>query len=173
MKRFLVLGAAIAASLALAACGSGGSSSGSAAASGGAGDTVALRSIQGVGKVLVDSSGKALYASDLEAGGMVKCVDACESFWKPLTVGAAAPTAASGVGKLAVIKRPGGARQVTVDGMPLYTFTQDSAGDVKGNGFADAFGGRHFTWSAVLAGGKLASTSQGGSSGGSGGGYGY
>jgi predicted lipoprotein with Yx(FWY)xxD motif len=180
VKRFLIFGAALAASLALAACGGGGGDSSESAASSGSAsaggdDTVAVKSIDGVGNVLVDSSGQALYASDVEAAGMVKCIDACESFWKPLTVNSAKPTAASSdVGKLAVIKRPDGSRQVTVDGKLLYTFTEDSAGEVKGNGFADDFQGQHFTWSAVLEGGKLASTSGGDSSGDtSGGGYGY
>ena len=180
MKRFLIFGTALAASLALAACGGGGgdsseSAASSGSASAGGGDTVAVKSIDGVGNVLIDSSGKALYASDVEAEGKVECIDACESFWKPLTVDSAKPTAASSdVGKLAVMKRPDGSRQVTVDGKLLYTFTEDGAGEVKGNGFADDFQGQHFTWSAVLEGGKLASTSGGDSSGdSSGGGYGY
>jgi predicted lipoprotein with Yx(FWY)xxD motif len=173
VKRFLLSGAALAASLVLAACG--GDSSESPASSGstpaGGSDTVAVKSIDGVGDVLVDSSGLALYASDVEADGAVKCTDACESFWKPLTVDSATPTAASpDVGKLAVITRPDGSRQVTVDGKLLYTFTEDRAGEIKGNGFADDFEGQHFTWNAVLKGGKLASSSGGDSSGD---GYGY
>jgi predicted lipoprotein with Yx(FWY)xxD motif len=171
VKRFLILSAALGVSLALAACGGGGgnspnSSASSSSASAGGAHTVAVRSIDGLGKVLVDSSGQALYASDVEADGKVKCVGACESFWKPLTVGSAMPTAASSdVGRLAVITRPDGSRQVAVDGHLLYTFAEDSAGEAKGNGFADDFDGRHFTWSAVLQGGKLASTSGGGSGG--------
>jgi predicted lipoprotein with Yx(FWY)xxD motif len=172
VKRFLILGAGLAASLALAACGGAGSSSEPSASAGG--DTVAVRSIQDVGNVLVDSSGQALYASDVEADGTVKCTGTCESFWKPLTVDSAKPTAASsGVGKLAVVKRPDGSRQVTVDGKLLYTFAEDGSGEVKDTGFADDFDGHHFTWNAVLEGGRLASTSGGGSSGGSGGRYGY
>jgi predicted lipoprotein with Yx(FWY)xxD motif len=181
VKQFLILGATLAASLALAACGGGdGSSSESPASSGsaaaGGSDTVAVKSIDGVGNVLVDPSGKALYASDVEADGKVQCTDACESFWKPLTVDSGKPTAASSdVGKLGVVKRPDGGRQVTVDGKLLYTFTEDSAGEAKGNGFADDFAGQHFTWNAVLEGGKLASNSGGDSSDddSSGGGYGY
>jgi predicted lipoprotein with Yx(FWY)xxD motif len=170
VKRLLILGAAIAASLALAACG-GGSSSESSAASG---ETVGVKTIDGVGDVLVDSSGKALYASDVEAGGKVRCVDSCESFWKPLPAASATPTAAAKVGRLAVIKRPDGTRQVAIDGMPLYTFVDDSAGQIKGIGFEDDFNGRHFTWNAVLAGGGLATRSGGDSSDdSSGGGYGY
>jgi predicted lipoprotein with Yx(FWY)xxD motif len=173
VKLLRISGASLAASLALAACGGGGGSSDAPASSGG-GETVAVKSIDGVGDVLVDSSGKALYAADVEADGKVKCVDACESFWKPLTVASAKPTAASGVGGLSVIKRPDGSRQVTVDGKLLYTFTDDSAGQVKGMGFEDDFQGQHFTWSAVLANGRLATHSERDSSGdSSGGGYGY
>jgi predicted lipoprotein with Yx(FWY)xxD motif len=168
MKRLIILIPALAASL--AACGGGGTESSKAPAAGST-KTVAVRSIDGVGNVLVDSSGQALYAADVEKDGKVKCVDACESFWKPLTIGSATPTASSSdVGKLAVVTRPDGSRQVTVDGKLLYTFSDDSSGQVKGIGFEDDFNGRHFTWNAVLEGGKL--TSQSGDSAGDGyGGY--
>jgi predicted lipoprotein with Yx(FWY)xxD motif len=148
----LLAAAAVAASLVLAACGGGGSSSSSTPAA--TSTTVAVKSIGGVGDVLVDSAGKALYSSNVEAGGKVMCTGACTSFWKPLTVGSGNPTAAGGAGKLSVIKRPDGTRQVALDGKPLYTFAQDAPGKVQGNGFSDDFGGRHFTWTAVLAGGK-------------------
>jgi predicted lipoprotein with Yx(FWY)xxD motif len=148
----LLAAAAVAASLVLAACGGGGSSSSSTPAA--TSTTVAVKPIGGVGDVLVDSAGKALYSSNVEAGGKVMCTGACTSFWKPLTVGSGNPTAAGGAGKLSVIKRPDGTRQVALDGKPLYTFAQDAPGKVQGNGFSDDFGGRHFTWTAVLAGGK-------------------
>jgi predicted lipoprotein with Yx(FWY)xxD motif len=165
VKRLLLPGAALAASLALAACGGGGSdSSGSATTAGGATTTVSAKSIDGIGDVLVDSDGKALYASDVEAGGKVMCTGACTSFWKPLTVGSAKPSAAADVGKLGVATRPDGSKQVTVDGKLLYTFSQDKPGKVDGNGFADDFNGRHFTWNAVLARGGTAKSSGGGSS---------
>jgi predicted lipoprotein with Yx(FWY)xxD motif len=179
VKRFLILGATLTAALALAACAGGKGSSDSSGASGsasaGGSETVSVKTVDGVRDVLVDSSGKALYASDVEADGKVRCIDACESFWKPLTLDAATPTASSsGVGKLAVIKRPDGSRQVTVDGRLLYTFADDSSGQIKGIGFKDDFRGRHFTWNAVLAGGKLTSSSGGDSSGDSSArGYGY
>jgi predicted lipoprotein with Yx(FWY)xxD motif len=162
VKRLLLPGAALAASLALAACGSSGGSSGSSGSStmpSATTATVAVKSIGGVGNVLVDSAGKALYTADLESGGKVMCTGACTSFWKPLTAGSGKPTAAGDVGKVGVIARPDGTKQITVDGKPVYTFAQDQPGKVDGNGFADDFGGRHFTWSAVLAGGKTASSS--------------
>src|SRR5206468_3040681 len=137
----------------------------SAAPSGG-GTTVAVKSIDGVGGILVDSEGKALYASDQEAGGKVLCTsDACTSFWKPLTTDSSKPTASPAAGKVGVIKRPDGSMQVAVHGRPLYTFAEDSPGKVNGDGFSDDPGGQHFTWHAVRAGGG---TSSGGSSSGSG-----
>jgi predicted lipoprotein with Yx(FWY)xxD motif len=174
VKRLLATGAALAASLALAACGGGDGDSSDSATAAASGTTVAVRSIDGVGDVLVDSSGKALYASDVEADGKVRCTGACTSFWEPLTIDSAKPVAADGVGKLGVISRPDGAKQVTVAGKLLYTFSEDEPGKVEGNGFADDFDGRHFTWNAVLAGGDIAGSSGGGASEGSrGNDYGY
>ena len=78
--------------------------------------------------------------------------------------------------QLGVIDRPDGTQQVTADGKPLYTFTEDSPGEVKGNGFSDDFGSQHFTWHAVLANGTTASGAPGNSTtpaGGTNPGYGY
>jgi predicted lipoprotein with Yx(FWY)xxD motif len=160
VKRLLLTGAAAAASVVLAACGGGGSDSSDSGAAASGATSVAVRSIDGVGKVLVDSSGKALYASDVEADGKVRCTGACTSFWQPLTVDSAKPVAVGGVGTVGVISRPDGAKQVTVDGKLLYTFSEDAPGKVEGNGFADDFDGRHFTWNAVLAGGDSAGSSR-------------
>jgi predicted lipoprotein with Yx(FWY)xxD motif len=152
-QRLIAVGVVVA----VAGCGGSGSSDGETSSP--ARTTVAVRSIDGVGDALVDSSGKVLYAADVEADGKVKCVDDCETFWVPLTIAAGQPTSSSkDVGQVGVVARPDGSRQVTADGKLLYTFADDSSGDVKGIGFEDDFQGRHFTWSAVLAGGKLAST---------------
>jgi predicted lipoprotein with Yx(FWY)xxD motif len=166
MRRLLVPAAAVAATLVLAACGGGGSDSSSDSSTPSSGGTaVSVKSIDGIGNVLVDSDGKALYASDVEAGGKVMCTTgACMAFWKPVTTNTAKPTASSDVGKIGVIKRPDGSMQVAVAGRPLYTFSEDSTGKVSGDGFSDDFDGQHFTWHAMLAGGKISS---GGSSSGS------
>jgi predicted lipoprotein with Yx(FWY)xxD motif len=153
MRRLLGIGAAFGAVLVLAACGGGSSQSTTPHAGT---DTVAVKSIGGLSNVLVASSGKALYASDEEADGKVRCTGACTSFWKPLTVGSATPTAPPDAGRLDVIVRPDGARQATADGKLLYTFSEDRPGTLKGNGFSDDFGGQHLTWHAVMAGGKSA-----------------
>ena len=65
-------------------------------------------------------------------------------------------------------------RQVTAGGQLLYTFSKDSAGQAKGDGFADYFGGQHLTWHAVrVAGGTPTpvTTAGGSSTGSSSGGY--
>ena len=168
MKRLITLGTAIAAAVALAACGGGGSSSGASSATGSttSSKTVSVRQLPDIGSVLVDQSGKALYSSDLEASGKIVCDDpACNAFWKPLTLSAGKPTATSGAGKLGVITRPDGSRQVTASGKPLYTFSEDSPGKATGDGFTDDFGGHHFTWDVVHAGGTTTSGARAGSGG--------
>src|SRR5919201_1758122 len=144
MKRLLILGAvglAAAAVVAIAvAATTGGSSSGSKT-----GATVSVKQIAGAGSVLVDAKGRALYRNDQERGGMVLCTGACLSFWQPLTV-SGTPKGSSLPGKLAVVRRPDGGRQVTYNGRLLYSFKLDKPGKVSGDGFKDAFGGQHFTW---------------------------
>lgn len=183
MKRLTTFGIAITAALALAACGAGGSSGGASNAAGSdtSSTTVSVRQLSGVGSVLVDHTGKALYSSDLEADGKIACDDAaCNAFWKPVTLTGGKPTASAGAGKLGVINRPDGSRQLTDNGKPLYTFSEDSPGKATGDGFTDDFGGHHFTWNVVRAGGTTAGeagsgsgASTPGSTGGSGGNYGY
>jgi predicted lipoprotein with Yx(FWY)xxD motif len=174
MKRRLTSGAALAATLVLAACGGdGGGGASDSPTSAGTTTTVAVKQVGGIGRVLVDASGKALYSSDVEADGEVRCTGACTSFWEPLTLGSGTPTAPADAGTLDLIKRPDGTNQVTVDGKPLYTFSEDAPNKVEGNGFTDDFSGRHFTWNAILAGGKAAGMSGGANETSPGNDYGY
>jgi predicted lipoprotein with Yx(FWY)xxD motif len=118
--------------------------------------TVSVRDVAGVGKVLADAHGRTLYTSDQErAAGRILCASgACTAIWTPLTVAKGAkPTAPSGVSAgLGTVSRPDGSRQVAFMGEPLYTFSFDhSAGEVKGNGVQDSFGGTAFTWHAATA----------------------
>jgi predicted lipoprotein with Yx(FWY)xxD motif len=168
MKRLLLPGAALAAALALAACGGTSSSSGS---SSGAKHTVSVQSIGGVGKVLVDADGMPLYTSNRDTSATPACTGACASVWKPLTLVSGTPSAGTGVGKVGVVMRSDGMRQVTVAGKPLYTFVNDSPGKATGNGVKDAFSGHSFSWTALRATGGSAPSSSGSSSGGGYGGY--
>jgi predicted lipoprotein with Yx(FWY)xxD motif len=159
-------GAALAA-LALAA-GACGDDTEEPAAAGGKPPTVSVDQVDGIGAVLVDQNGAALYTPDEEADGKILCTADCLSFWTPVAA-TGAPTGADDVkGKLDTTERPDGSKQVTYDDKPLYSFTEDTEpGTVTGDGFKDSFDGRSFTWHAV--------TTDGMSSGGSGGGrtYGY
>ncbi|MGH9134009.1 MAG: COG4315 family predicted lipoprotein [Ilumatobacteraceae bacterium] len=151
MKRLLTSAAVAGSLVLLAACGSDDSDDSSSPATipGGSTPTVSVAEVDGIGSVLVDVDGMALYTADEEADGVVLCTDSCTSFWEPLEAGDATPTAGPGVAGLGVIERPDGTRQVTQDGRLLYTFSQDSPGDVTGDGFSDDFGGQHLTWHAV------------------------
>jgi predicted lipoprotein with Yx(FWY)xxD motif len=186
MKRIPISAAVLAGALALAACGSGSDGGDESTAAGAPTDssqTVSVASVDGLGEVLVDRSGMALYTADEEADGSVLCVDACEAFWSPLEAGDGTPTGPSEGPDLGVVERPDGTQQVTADGRPLYTFAEDSPGEATGDGFSDDFGDQHFTWHAALADGATASggtggttdttTTDEGSEGGSGGGFDY
>lgn len=137
----VVLG--LAALAGLTACG--GSGGGTTTPAAAAGTTVSQTQVSGVGEILVDADGAALYSPEEEADGTIRCTDACTDIWIPLTV--ASGDRPTGVSGLAVVRRPDGARQVTYKGGPLYTFAEDtSPGEVKGNGLSDSFGGTDFTW---------------------------
>ena len=175
MKRLLLSSAIATSALVLVACGSDGAvGSSPPVPSGAQNETVSIMAAGGLGNILVDKSGKALYTPDEEADGTVRCVADCLAFWIPLAPGASAPTAAAGAPALAVIDRPDGTKQVTAGGRPLYTFSPDSPGKVTGDGASDAFGGQHFTWHVVHSDGTTASTPPGTTpTSPAGGGYGY
>jgi predicted lipoprotein with Yx(FWY)xxD motif len=153
MAPLALLGLAV---LALAASGCGGTASaGGSSTTSSSGTTVALNHVDGVGNVLVDSKGDALYSPDQEANGMILCKGSCTSIWVPLTLSAGAkPTGAGDVSSmLGTVHRPDGSVQVTYRGKPLYTFAEDtSPGMVTGNGAQDQFGGQQFTWHVASVG---------------------
>ena len=144
-----------AAALVLAACGGGdgddGRDAGTATASGGSG-VVSIESVDGT-NVLADSDGRTLYTADVEQGRIL-CTGACTSFWDPVSASAKQSKSASADLDLdlGVVKRPDGAGQLTFKGLPLYSFTQEGAGQLDGDGFVDDFNGTHFEWAAATTG---------------------
>lgn len=161
------VGLAAGAAVGLGACGSSNSSSsGSSGASkpAAAADTVSLKSVSGVGRILVDSKGFALYSPTQEQSGTIHCTASCTAVWIPLTLsqGVSSPTASSSLmSKLGTVMRPDGKKQVTFDGKPLYRFVPDgSPGKVTGNGASDQFGDRSFTWHVVSSGKTQTATTQ-------------
>jgi predicted lipoprotein with Yx(FWY)xxD motif len=165
----------VVAALGFAACGGDDGQPQAAAADGSSGgETVSVASVDGVGEVLVDADGAALYSPDQEADGTIACTGKCAAIWVPLTLprGMKTPSGSSEVeGKLGTVERPDGSVQVTLDRRPLYSFTEDNGpGEVNGDGFADSFAGQDFTWSVVTVGGAEEDGQSGGNMGG---GYSY
>ena len=167
-KSFVLLALAAAVVLIVSACGGSSDPGASAPEDVGVTETVSVANVDGVGDVLVDAQGAALYAADQEADGMVVCVDACTTIWEPLTV-SGQPTADDGLGgQLAIVNRPDGGRQVTFDGRLLYRFVEDpAAGVVTGNGFADVFAGQAFVWHVATPNGVSTTSENSSSAGGS------
>ena len=154
--------------IALGIVGCGGSDSDENAAAGAAGGGIAaVASVEGT-DVLVDSEGRTLYTAAVERGGKILCVAGCTSFWEPVVASADdAESAAEDLdADLGVVDRPDGDRQLTFNGLPLYTFAEEDPGQLEGDGFVDDFRGTRFEWEAARASGGSGAKSPGG-------GYGY
>ena len=91
-----------------------------------------------LGRILVDSRGRTLYLFEKDKSRKSMCSGSCATFWPPLLT-SGKPRAGAGVKAtlLGTIKTPGGARQVTYRGHPLYTFKLEQAGQTKGEGLTD------------------------------------
>lgn len=102
---------------------------------GSGGATVAAAKVGTLGTVLVDSRGFTLYHLEGETATKITCTGSCEQAWPPLEA-SGEPTAGDGAsGELGTAERPDGSMQVTYDGLPLYTFTGDTApGQANGQG---------------------------------------
>jgi len=90
-----------------------------------------------VGRVLASNRGLTLYyyGEDKPGSGKSVCTGACATAWPPLAAPVKAPSGVHLPGKLGVITRPNGVKQVTLDGHPLYRYTGDKApGQAAGNG---------------------------------------
>ena len=155
IKHLVIAAVAIGlAAVLLAACGGGedGDNGNATAADAGAG-IVSVQSVDGT-DVLVDSEGRTLYSADVEQNGRILCTGACTSFWDP--IGASASEAASAATDLdldlGVASRPDGDDQLTLDGLPLYSFTEEGPGELDGDGFVDDFEGTRFEWAAATTG---------------------
>jgi predicted lipoprotein with Yx(FWY)xxD motif len=157
---------ALGAGLVLVGCANNSGDTGDSGPAGGPSDaTISVMDVPGVGPSLVNSSGLTLYFADAETGGNIRCVDSCVRFWIPLTVpdGGSPTKDAAVTGTVDVITRPDGARQVTYDSKPLYTFAQDNGpGQATGDGFTDDFNGTSFMWHAATVTGAAPAPSSSG-----------
>ena len=89
------------------------------------------------GRVLASSHGLTLYyyGEDKRGSGTSACTGGCATAWPPLAAPVKAPAGVRLPGPLGMITRPGGVRQVTINGFPVYLYAGDKApGQDTGNG---------------------------------------
>ena len=86
--------------------------------------------------ILINGRGLPLYYYQPDTATRSLVTGGLAQLWPPLT--SAAPAAAGVSGKLAVLNDING-RQVTYNGHPLYTFADDQAGQVTGQGVQGFF----------------------------------
>lgn len=146
-RRGAVLAVLSAVGLAAAACSS-------AAATGGAAKGSPTVSVghTAKGEVLVNSSGRTLYAFSADSAKSIVCLSTCTPIWPVESVATGTnPTAGPGVtGTLGTVTRPDGTHQVTYNGLLLYTYSGDSGPDQEnGQGIAEQYGAVKGTWSVV------------------------
>lgn len=93
------------------------------------------------GSILVLGNGDAVYRLTTDPTDKSTCTGACAVAWPPVVLAAGQDKPIGrGVSGLGTITRAGGARQVTYQGIPLYSFVGDhGAGQVNGN-VKDAWG---------------------------------
>jgi predicted lipoprotein with Yx(FWY)xxD motif len=97
--------------------------------------TVSLGGNSDLGQFLVGANGMTLYMYTKDTMDVSNCYDQCATNWPPLLVKEGeTPTLQPGLdGKLDVIDRTDGTKQVAFDGMPLYYWAKDQKpGDSTG-----------------------------------------
>jgi predicted lipoprotein with Yx(FWY)xxD motif len=118
----------------------------------------------GLGRILVNSSGRTLYLFGKDRNGKSACTGQCAAFWPPL-IANASPRAAGGArtSLIGTTRRTDGRLQVTYNHHPLYMFAKDKKKGQTNGEELSAFGAK---WYAVsTAGGRVLSHSTAGGGG--------
>jgi predicted lipoprotein with Yx(FWY)xxD motif len=106
------------------------------------GSTVLHVQKSGIGWVLaVAANGQVVYAYDKDPkGGTPVCTGSCAQTWVPVTGGnPLASPADKGLGTFGTVATPNGAKQITYNGSPLYTYKGAKALTTTGNGVGGAW----------------------------------
>lgn len=80
------------------------------------------------GSILTTPKKQALYFWNVEkrAGGQIRCTASCARLWPPLYAKGAVPKKLTGIrGTFGTIRRPDGRRQVTFNGLAVYTYLHE------------------------------------------------
>lgn len=105
--------------------------------------------LTGLGTVLVDADNRTLYLFEGDRPNVSALSGAGRAIWPPFTA-TAKPAANSGVSAalIGTIPAPGGAKQVTYDGHPLYYYAGDRHEEQTAGQGLTRFGGRWYVVSA-------------------------
>jgi predicted lipoprotein with Yx(FWY)xxD motif len=88
------------------------------------------------GPILATPKKQALYYWTVEkrAGGKIRCTGSCARAWPPLYAKGAVPRKVRGVaGTFGTVRRPDGRRQVTFNGLAIYTYAHEGPTQVLCN----------------------------------------
>jgi predicted lipoprotein with Yx(FWY)xxD motif len=99
------------------------------------GDVVLIVQKSAIGYVLAAADGQVVYTYGKDTkGGAPTCTGSCATTWPPLTGKPLASEADKLPGTLGTVSDPNGAKQVTYNGLPLYTFKGAKLFATTGNG---------------------------------------
>jgi len=88
-----------------------------------------------LGWVLAVGKGQVVYSYDKDPkGGTPACTGSCAQIWVPVTGNPVVSPADTGLGTLGTVTTSNGAKQVTYNGSPLYTFKNAKPLTTQGNG---------------------------------------
>lgn len=120
-----------------------------------------------LGDVVTDGNGMTLYIFTKDSKGTTKsaCSGPCLAAWPAALMGSSAPKATGITGTVGSIAAPGGGKQFTLNGRPLYYFAKDqAAGDVLGQGVLNVWWVVGTTGEPITGSGSSSSTTSGGGS---------
>ena len=95
-----------------------------------------------LGRVLTTPGKQAIYVWNKEPKGKIRCTGACAKAWPPVIVkkGVVVPMHVTGIkGDFGTIRRANGARQLTFNKRPLYTYAHEKPSQVLCNNVDDWF----------------------------------
>jgi predicted lipoprotein with Yx(FWY)xxD motif len=88
------------------------------------------------GPILATPKKQALYYWSVEkrAGGKIRCTGSCAKAWPPLYAKSAVAKMIRGIrGTFGIVRRPDGRRQVTFNGLAIYTYAHEGPEQVLCN----------------------------------------
>lgn len=94
------------------------------------------------GEIVVDAEGMSVYifTKDVKDSGKSACEGPCVAAWPAVTTTSDSPAVDGVTGTVGTITAADGKKQVTLNGLPLYYFAQDTdPGDIKGQGVNDVW----------------------------------